>query len=223
MQHIIGIAALALIGGSKNAIKDYDRLRRLSIPPSTLATATLPVAIGQNFENLFSQNIIPELKTRLRILYRVARHIPHTGDGTLFFNGTVGLIELKNHSKPLPITDRKRFFDSIMINYKNINWGLMVTSKCSIPHFAPRGYSVIGKLKVENKIIPIGFVCDYNAQGIHSLETIIKSLAIGEIPENSPSWTPQELLDKGEMSDCLKLKWGTGSSENFAPPVGVVF
>lgn len=242
MQQIIGVAVLALICKSKNPVRDYNTLmvttssrRQPQIPPSAVASSAAPTAIGQTFEDTFKNVKIPHIASILRIpnngfqFYKITNHNPHCGDGVMFYKNTIGLIELKNHRRGLSITDRRRFFDSILINAKFISWGMLVTSKCSIPGVCKRGYCVVGKLVTsESKIIPVVFVSDLDVVRVETVASVIEKLGRGgsdfEFPAGCPTWSAEELLQKGECNANLQSHWNSNiNAEVFKHPSGVFF
>ncbi len=232
MEQIIRTAILWALG-SRNPAADCERLRRgLPVIPSVSASGVLPSAsLGRTFEDRVIHDMLPITAAKLGVtptarLYRLTRQGTHSGDLAIHCRGQVGLVELKNHSRSLPVVDRRRFFDSLLINYKHLNWAILVTSHCSVPHFGEKGYTVIGKLSITNgtdtKNLPIAFICGIDILGLQVLESTIRALS-GPHSRSWTQWTTAELLQKGELTANLQSSWGTGNGLVFQHPVGAVF
>lgn len=199
----------------------------LTVPLETRASSTL----GRSFEDRVVSDILPALAERLQVkpvgrLYRLTRHVAHCGDLALHYQGQVGLVELKNHSRALPVTDRRRFFDSLMVHYKHLDWAILVTSHCSVPHFGEKGYVVVGRLCLDiqdpQKTLPVAFVCGLDTLGVSALETAIRAVTAKD--QTGPLWTASDLLTRGEATRTLSETWGkTDGVSPFLHPVGAVF
>lgn len=204
------------------------------LPTTPRAVATSSAGLGRNFEDRVVNEMLPILAKKLKVtpvarLYRLTRHVAHSGDFAVHFNNTVGLVELKNHARSLPLVDRRRFFDCLLINYKSIDWAMLVTSRCSVPHFGEKGYVVVGRFVVDiqgsSKSIPVAFVCGLDVIGLPALEKAIRTLAQGTTTAaSSPVWTASELLASGEATRLLESQWGSVTTASvFAHPPGAVF
>lgn len=226
MEQVLRTMALWAIG-SKNPAADAARLQQAAtIAPRPVSAGGTSAGLGRSFEDRMINEILPTVATKLGIapasrMCRVTRHVAHCGDLAIHYANQVGMIELKNHSRALPVVDRRRFFDSVLLNHKHLNWAILVTSKCSVPHFSERGYVVAGTLSIGDKKFPLAFVCDIESLGPPALELAIRTVCSGIC--TGPQWKASELLERGEASRTLESQWGTTDGSAFRHPPGAVF
>lgn len=165
------------------------------------------------------REIMPRLATRYNApnFFKVMRHVGHCGDLAIHHKGTVGMVELKNHKRAIGAPDKKRFFDSIMINSMCIQWAMMITNHSGVPGFGERGYVTVGTVEFPSCAMPVVFVCNFEQLGeegiARALEAVTKPL-----PANSPRW-------KVETTGTLALRavMANGDGNPFLHPRGAVF
>lgn len=226
MEQVLKTAVLWAIG-SKNPAADAARLQQAAtIAPRVVSAGGSSAGLGRSFEDRIINEILPAIAVRLGVtppsrMCRVTRHVAHCGDLAIHYADQIGMLELKNHSRALPLVDRKRFFDSVLLNYKHINWAILVTSRCSVPHFGAKGYVVAGTLQVGMKTLPLAFVCDIESLGAPALELAIRTVTTRTC--TGPQWKASELVEKGEASRNLESQWGTTDGSVFYHPPGAVF
>jgi hypothetical protein len=230
--------------GSRTPAADSARMQRrlplISPPRVQDVTPTLQpgsaqliqqsAVIGRTFEDRVMKDIMPIVAEKLQVkpvskLCRLTRHVAHSGDIAIHYRSTIGMMELKNHARALPVTDRRRFFDSVLINHRILHWAILATSRCSVPHFGEKGYTIVGQLIVGevNKSIPIAFICGLDTLGPNAVETAIRALTDGQSPLVGPQWSSKELLERGEATRTLCPQWGTGGGTAFLLPPGAIF
>lgn len=235
MDQVVRTAVLWFLG-SRNPAADCARLLQRRAIVMTPVQTTGPVitqsssALGRTFEDRISKDVLPTIASNLGVsppgkMCKITRHIPHACDFAIHYKDKVGLLELKNHSRAVGVVDRRRFFESILVNYRNIDWAIMVTSRCSVPHFAEKGYTVVGRLSVDlaihNKILPIAFVCGIDTIGPGALERAIIAVSSGGSP--LPQWTVSDLLTRGEITRTHEIDWGSPISNIFEHPPGSIW
>jgi hypothetical protein len=232
MDQVLRTAALWMLG-SKTPAADAARLQRgrpLTVPPVPRIAADgshTSATIGRSFEDRVLTEIMPQVAVKLGVtpasrLCRVTRSVPHCGDFAIHYAGKIGMIELKNHSRALPVVDRRRFFDAVLLNYKHLDWAILVTSHCSVPKFAERGYVVVGQLIIPGKTLLVAFVCSLDTLGASSLELAIRTVS-GRPESTWPQWKADELVARGEASRSLIETWGSTDGRAFQHPAGSVF
>lgn len=238
MEQVFKTAVLWVLG-SRNPAADCARIQQIPRTRRRSAVVIHPLqpvnmagsaVIGRTFEDRVLNDVMPIVASNLGVLpvgrlCRVTRHVAHCGDFAIHYQGRVGLIELKNHARSLPVTDRRRFFDALLINCKNIDWAILVTSRCSVPHFGEKGYTVVGQLVVPkfNKQIPVAFVCGIDILGPNSLELAIRAVCDGQSALVGPQWNCADLIERGEATRALESSWGSGDSQPFLHPPGAIF
>ncbi len=234
VEQVIRTAALWLLG-SRNPAVDCTRLQERRPLLEPVRPQNPPIAsssaLGRSFEDRFISEVLPVVASKLGVspvsrLYRLTRHVAHSGDLAIHYRDRVGMIELKNHGRALPVVDRRRFFESILVNYRQVDWAILVTSRCSVPHFGERGYTVVGSLAVDlgavQKLLPVAFVCGLDTLGPRALEAAIRAV----ISPPDPLWTRwsvSDLLTRGEISRASESLWGTADGSIFRHPPGAVF
>lgn len=254
VEQVLRIAALALLG-SRNPVADYQLLQRRRqqqhtsiVPPPSQPRQERPpqqvqqvtsssAGIGRTFEDRVIHEMLPLLAAHLTVtpprrLFRVMRETPHCGDLAIHYQNCVGLVELKNHNRAVPLVDRRRFFDNILINQNFIDWALLITSRSSVPKFAEKGYVIVGRLVInESKYVPLGFVCGLDNLGLPALETAVRELTdralinkhSAPFPPYYPSWNVNDLLVIGEITEVHSSLWAATEGNRFMHPPGTIF
>jgi hypothetical protein len=243
LDQVFRVALLAL-AGSKNPVEDLRRITQIRStrpPPISAMSPTqllrqdnAPTTLGRNFETRFTQGVLPKVALNLNVglssLYRFTRHVGHCGDLSINYGGKIGLVELKNHSKSLPLNDRRRFFDSVLINTRHIHWAMIITSTTSIPGYGEKGYVTAGILEndlIEPKIsLPVSFVCGlYDPHhGKDPAEVVTSTIRLMQSrPQGGLTIKASELIKRKELTENLKPRWNSQEGkEIFTHPRGSV-
>lgn len=234
----------------KRSTEDTTTTTQVStITPQTDVSATLQATapqqisstsavIGRSFEDRVVGEMMPDLASRLEVkpaarLFRLTRQVARCGDLSIHYRGLVGFVELKNHARALPVIDRRRFFDSLLVNFRHLDWAILVTSRCSVPHFGEKGYTVVGRLVIDtptaSKNLPVAFVCGIDSLGVPALENAIRTMTESIINPSSsslsvPRWIASSLVESGEASAEARPQWGkVEGASAFQHPPGAIF